>query len=57
MEICTGARGSFLLLSLPVTAERASGQGAELWRGRSCSSAFAVDLRGQMLTLRMYPEE
>lgn len=41
-----GASGSFLLLSLPLSAERLSERGAELWRGRSCSSAFAVELCG-----------
>lgn len=41
-----GASGSFLLLSLPLSAEGWSEQGAELWRGTSCRSDFAVELWG-----------
>lgn len=56
-EICMGAVGSFLLLSLPLSAERLNEQGVELWRGRSCSSAFAVELWGiDADPQEMYPE-
>lgn len=40
-----GAGGNFLLFSLPLSAEMLKVQGAELWTGRSGSTALAVGVR------------